>query len=213
MDRGIVMKTGYVHQRLRKITAVLSVMLCLVGAYTCLNHLFIYLDVEIFELNLLIEDLIVFGGFVLMAVGAFKVSPLLSGLGPVIVVAKRTVDFIIELTSAEVEQTAEEMLSLVCGDVCEITGLFFGAVVILSQEKAFSFLRDFAKNIWLVPAVLLGVSFVISVFTNPGPLTETTIGLYFMWMTMLCFCVWSTDPKGFPRWIAKRIRENEESEN
>ena len=60
------MKTGYVHQRLRKITAVLSVMLCLVGAYTCLNHLFIYLDVEIFELNLLIEDLIVFGGFVLI---------------------------------------------------------------------------------------------------------------------------------------------------
>ena len=207
------MKTGYVHLRLKKITSTLGIMLCLVGAYTCLTHLFIYLDVAIFELNLLIEDLVVFAGYVIMTIGALKVNPLLSGLGPVIVTAKRMVDFILELTSAETEQTAEELLSFICGDVCEITGLLFCAIVILSQEKAFCFLRGFAKNIWLVPAVLLGVSFVISVFTNPGPLTEKTIGLFFMWAMMLCFCVWSTDPEGFPRWVAKRIRENEKSEN
>lgn len=206
------MKTGYVHQRLKKITGVLSVLLCLAGAYSCLNHLFIYLDVEIFELNLLIEDLLVFAGFVLMAVGAWRASPLLSGLGPVIVMVKRTAEFFIGLNSFSPERTAEEIIGLVLGDVCEISGLLFGAVVILSQEKAFSFLRGFAKNIWLMPAVLLGASFVISVFLNPGPLTETKIGLFLMWASMLCFCVWSADPEGFPRWIAKRIRENEEAE-
>lgn len=206
------MKTGYVHRRLKRITAVLSVLLCLTGAYSCLNHLFIYLDVEIFELNLLIEDLLVFAGYVLMAVGAWRASPLLSGLGPVIVVVKRTVEFFVGLGSFAPERTAEEIIGLVLGDVCEISGLLFGAVVILSQEKAFLFLRGFAKNIWLIPALLLGVSFVISVFVNPGPLTEIKIGLFLMWASMLCFCVWSTDPKGFPRWVAKRIRENEDAE-
>ena len=207
------MKSGYAHLRLKKITSAFCLMLCVAGAFGCLNHLFIFLDVEIFELNLFVEDMIVFAGFVLMAVGAFKVNPLLSGLGPVIVMVERSVDFIREVASTDAERTADEVLSLACGDVCEITGLLFGAVVILSQEKVFSYLRDFAKNIWLIPAVLLGVSLVVGLFTNPGLLTETTVAMFFMWSSMLCFCVWSTDPKGFPRWIANRIRENEASEN
>ena len=207
------MDLGCVHPRRRAITAALCLMLCAVGVYSCLTHLTIYLDVEIFELNLLIEDLIILAGYVLMAVGAFRVNPVLPGLGLSVVALEKIVGLCTDLWFSEAQKTAQEICTLVFVDVFEIAGLLFAVLIILSQVRVLKSLSSFAKKCWFVPALLLMVSFVGYLFANIGVLTDATFGMLFLWLAVVSFCVWCTDPEGIPRWIARRIRENEAAEN
>lgn len=206
------MNSGYLHPRRRAFTAGLCLMLCAVGAFSCLTHLTIYLDVEIFELNLLIEDLLVFAGYVLMSAGAFRVSPLLSSLGLGIITAERIWGLCSDLCFSEAQKTSEEIFTLVFVDVAEILGLVLGALVVLSQIKVFIGIKKFAEKCWLLPVMLLLISFVGSLFTNIGALTDATVGMFFLTLAVISFVLWCTDPAGVPRWIAQRLRENEDAE-
>ncbi len=206
------MDSGCLYPRRRVLTVALCLVLCAVGVYSCLTHLTIYLDVEIFELNLLIEDLLIFAGYVLMTVGAFKVSPLLSGLGLGIVTIERFAGLCADLWFSEAQKTSEEISTLMFVDVAEIAGLLLGTLYVLSGLKAFRAVKKFAVKFWFLPVAFLAVSFVGYLFTNIGSLTDATVGMFFLTLAVTSFVLWCTDPTGFPRWIAKRIRENEEAE-
>ncbi len=187
-------------------------MLCAVGVYSCMTHLTIYLDVEIFELNLLIEDFLIFAGYVLMTVGAFRVKPLLSALGLGIITAERIAGLCADLWFSEAQKTSGEICTLVFVDIAEIAGLALGSLFVLSQLKAFRGIKKFAVKCWFLPVVFLAVSFVGHLFTNIGPLTDAAVGMFFLTLVVTSFVLWCTDPVGFPRWIARRLRENEEAE-
>lgn len=205
------MKAGYVHPARRNLSFVLCLMLCAVGVWSCLTHLTVYLDVEIFELNLLIEDLVVFFGCVLMATGAYRVNRGLSGLGLSVIAVEKIVGICTDLIYSEAQKTPEEICELVFVDMGEVAGVVLSALFIMSELKKLNFIRPFAEKCWFVPMVILLIAFVVYLFTNPGPVTDATAEKFFLMLSSVSMVVWCTDPKGIPRWIAKRIRENENS--
>lgn len=207
------MEAGYVNRGRRGVTCALCLMMCAAGVYSCLTHLTIYLDVEIFELNLLIEDLIIFAGYVLMTVGAFRVNRVLSVLGVAVVASQRVAGLCTDSALFDSEYTAAEICTLVLVEAAEIIGLFLGAVFILTGAKVIKALKPWAKKLWFLPAVFLAVSFVGYLFTNIGPLTDTAAGRFLLGLATVSTVVWCTDPEGIPRWISERLRANEEAEN
>lgn len=207
------MESGYKHPRLRRLTCTLCIMLCAVSVYTCFTHLTTYLEVMIFDLGLLIADLITLAGCVLMTIGAFKVKRVLAVFGLAVVISERVAKLCSELWILETENTAQVICTLVLVDIAEIVGLVFGAVLLLPKSKGSSEPMSEAGRLWFVPVAVLTVSFVGYLFTNIGPLTDASVSRFLMILAVAGFVIWHTDPAGSPRWIAQRIRDNEEAEN
>lgn len=197
------------YPRRRLITAVMCIFLCIAGAYNCFTHLFVYLDVEIFDLGMLIWDLLLFAGYVLMTVGAFRVNVVLAGTGVSVVTLMKIADIVKGLFLTGGANVSEEIYALMAVDVSEVLGLLFGAVMIFSNVKPNSSLKSILRKIWFSPAVFFAISITGSLFFNVGVLSDKTVTMFFLALAIICFAVWCTNPQGVVLEIANRVRENE----
>ncbi len=207
------MRKDYEQSRRRLITFVLCLMLCAAGAYGCFAHLIVYLDVEIFDLWLLIEDLIAFAGYVLMAVGAFRVNRTLSLAGLAVVILQKAVGVFSKLLSVDDGEVAGEIYTFMLTDAIQILGLAFAVLMIFAQVKKAEALLSVSKKLWFLPGALFIVALLGYLFTNRGPLTDVAINMMFLGLAAESTVVWCLNPAGVTRWMAERIRENEEAEN
>lgn len=195
--------------RRRKITGIICIFLCLAGAYNCLTHLFVYLDVLIFDLGMLLWDLALFACYVLMTVGAFKEKFILSGTGISVVTLMKVVGIIKGVFLTEDAAVSEEIYALMAVDVAEMLGLLMGALLILSQLKPKGALKNTMRTIWFAPAVFFAISVVGSLFSNVGVLSDKTVTMFFLALATISYAVWCANPQGFVLELANRIKENE----
>lgn len=193
----------------RKITGTICIFLCLAGAYNCLTHLFVYLDVLIFDLGMLLWDLALFTGYVLMTVGAFKKKFILSGAGISVVTIIKVVEIIKSIFLTEDANVSGEIYALMAVDAAEVLGLLTGAFVILAEIKPEGALKNTMKTIWFAPAVFFGISVVGSLFSNIGVLSDKTVTMFFLALATTSYAVWCTNPAGIIDRLAQRLRENE----
>ncbi|MBQ2944037.1 MAG: hypothetical protein IJD93_05050 [Ruminococcus sp.] len=203
------MEKACLFPRRRMITGVICIFLCMAGAYNCLTHLFVYLDVLIFDLGMLIWDLVLFAGYVLLTVGAFKVNFILSGIGISVVTLMKIANIIKGVFLTENANVSEEIYALMAVDVAEVLGLLMGALLILSQLKPEGALKNTMKTIWFAPAVFFAISVVGSLFSNVGVLSDKTVTMLFLSLATVSYAVWCANPKGFVLELANRLKANE----
>ncbi len=207
------MEKGYGQPRRRAITAALCLMLCAAGAYSCFAHLIMYLDVEIFDLWLLIEDLVAFAGYVLITVGAFRVNRVLSSSGLAVVILQKIAGIFSNFLFVDNAEVSEEIYTFLLTDVVQILGLALAGVMIFSYAKQWSYLMHISEKLWFLPGVLLLGALLGYLFTNRGPLTGVAVNMLFLGLATESMVVWCANPAGVTRWLAERIRENEKAEN